>query len=69
MAVIASMPVTPLILKGAFYQPSECMVCEEPYEDQDIEVELPCNKEGNHTMHEVCATRWTEYFSKCPRCK
>ncbi|KAL3310530.1 hypothetical protein Ciccas_010907 [Cichlidogyrus casuarinus] len=42
----------------------ECIICLEPYEDQDIVKSLACG----HTYHGECIDKWLMLSSQCPKC-
>lgn len=47
------------------FEPSNCVICLEPFEDGDIMRRLPCN----HEYHRDCVDVWlTKKCSSCPLC-
>ncbi|EQC35261.1 hypothetical protein SDRG_07488 [Saprolegnia diclina VS20] len=42
----------------------ECIVCHDPYVEQDMVITLPCA----HLVHEDCGTEWLHENNACPVC-
>jgi hypothetical protein len=44
---------------------TECIICKQDFEKEDIVVNLNCN----HIYHKVCINEWNKYKQECPICR
>ena len=52
---------------GKFREHEECVICLEPFKDDDMVTPLPCDK--RHYFHSKCIEEWSQNHNTRPLCK